>query len=108
MVLTDLTSPGSTGNYEACGQLPLPVIWKEINRPEIKFSREYTVHSHATTSFITQNGSKAVDLASTAVTAKWSVFYCLKNNNGDHLILRLTSLAKLKRKCVQFARKIHP
>ena len=45
MVLTDLTSPGSTGNYEACGQLPLPVIWKEIYRPEITFSREYTVHT---------------------------------------------------------------
>ena len=71
-------------------------------RPAVEFSREYTVHSHATTSFVTQNGSKAVDLASTAVTAN-GVFYCLKNNNGDHLIQCLTSLAKLKRMCMQFA-----
>ena len=75
--------------------------------PAVKLSWEHTVQSHAMTSFITQNGSKAVDLASTAVTAT-GVFYCLKSNNGDHLILCLTTLAELKRKCVQFARKMHP
>ena len=57
--------------------------------------------------FITQNGSKAVDLASTAITAN-GVFHCLKDNNSDHLILCLTSLSKLKRLCMQFARKMHP
>ena len=38
---------------------------------------------------------------------RWSVLL-LENNNGDHLILRLTSLAKLKKICMQFARKMHP
>ena len=54
-----------------CGSFPSRHF--ERYRPAVKFSREYTVHSHATTSCTTQNGSKA-ELASTAVTANGVCF----------------------------------
>ena len=61
------------------------------------------------TSFNTENGSKAVDLASTADSAS-AVFFLFfeKKNNGDGLIIRLTSMSNLKRICEQLARKMLP
>ena len=56
---------------------PFLSFWKRY-RSAVKFSQEYTVHSHGTMSFITQNGNKAVNLASTAVTAKEMFFIAWK------------------------------
>ena len=81
-----------------CG-LSLPAIFEEMLPTNQIFAVIiYGTHSHATTSFITQNGSKAVslDLAFNSGNGEWSVFYCLRSNNGDRLIC-LTSLSKLKR-----------
>ena len=66
----------------------------------------YGRHSFAMTSFSSQTGSKAVDLASAAVAVNANGGgggYGLKNDNGDHLITCWPSLSNLKRTRVQFA-----
>ena len=54
-----------SGKTDVNHGLELPVILKEILLSSRIFARIYGTH----TSFITQNGRKAVDLASTAVAA---------------------------------------
>ena len=77
-------------------------ILKEIPSSSNIFVGIYCTKNHATTSFSTQNGSKAVDIADSS-NSRWDVFHRLKNDNGDCLIVCLTSLSELKRIRVQFA-----
>ena len=58
----------------------LPAILKEIGLPfsNQTFAEIYGTHNHATTSFSTQNGSKAVDLAFNSSNGKWSVLLLAK------------------------------
>ena len=91
-----------SGKTEVNYGLSLPVIFKEIPPRSQIFAGIYGTQSRddllhhskweqsSRSSFNSSNG-------------KWSAFYYLKNSNGDHLILCLMSLAKLKRICTQFA-----
>ena len=56
-----------TGKTEANCGLSLPVILKEIPPSNQIFAEIYGTHSHATTSFITQDENRAVELALTVV-----------------------------------------
>ena len=91
-----------------CG-LSLPAILKGIQTSNQIFARIYGTLGHPTTSLNTQNESKGVDQVSTAVTANGVCFIPWNiDNNGDRLMICLTSLPKFKRKCVQFTSKMHP
>ena len=84
----------------------LPVIWNRY-RLAVRFLREYMVHGHTTTSSHHSKWEQSSGSSFNSSNGKWSAFYYLKNSNGDHLILCLMSLAKLKRICTQFAWKMH-
>ena len=63
-----------SGKTDVNHGLSLQVILKEIPSSSKILTGIYGIPSHATTSFITQNGSKAVDLTSIAVTANGVCF----------------------------------
>ena len=87
--------------------LSFPVILKEIPPSSQIFAGIYGTQSQDDL-FHHSKWEQSSRSRIKSSNGKWSVFYCLKNNNGDHLILCLTLLAKLKRICTQFARKCIP
>ena len=60
-----------------CG-ISIPAILKEMLTSNKIFAGIYSRHSHAMTSFNTENGSKAVDLAFNSSNGKWSVLLLAK------------------------------
>ena len=96
-----------SGKTEVNYGLSLPVIWKEIPPSSQIFAGICGTQSRDDL-FRHSEWEQSSRYSLNDSNGKWSVFYCLKNKNGDHLVLCLTSLAKLKRMCNQFARKTPP
>ena len=95
-----------SGRTEVNYGLSLPVILKDLLPSSQIFAGIYGAQSrNDLLHYLKWEQSSRSNFNSS--NGKWSVFRCLKNNSGEHIILRLIALSKLKRICMQFARKMH-